>query len=332
MKDPVFATSWGGFRRAIHWKNNRGSMVEIQPTSFRAKLPVYLQMDNKKKDLIVFYPGIFAKPDGHLPPYVIDLLEKKDRHVAVIPNILAPTYLVSRPITSKIEEERINQSKILNDVLVRIGQKNISRIHIIAESLGTYQALSALYENNLSYDSLTLMWPPLYIDRALARFDKLISESIPYFNKCTFWPKLPFFLYEMKWQETPSLTQEEQKCLGSWVVSEFVVSIKETSEIYYNSRNLKAQVPVNFTEFMKFVLPEFNELIVTKNEKVSVPFLLKGIKNKNIKFVSSLDDFLNVPEEWDELKKNYDVTLFPWGGHAGPLGIEELSLQLIDKN
>ena len=98
--NPTFATFWAGVRRAVRLSKNKGEMQDLLASGFQQTVPVYIQSSLKKRDLIVFYPGIFGKPNGRISPQVIDGLEVKDVHVAVIPNLLEPTYLASSPLVS----------------------------------------------------------------------------------------------------------------------------------------------------------------------------------------------------------------------------------------
>lgn len=333
FSDPVFATFWGGMRRTLHWKRHRGEMVELTPVNFKEAVPVYLSADKRKKDLYIFYPGIFGKPDGKISPSVIDLLEKRNVHVAVLQNILSPVYLSARPAGNDLDLEKSNQVNLLSAVIDRVGVAKIDKVHIVAESLGSFQVLMALTDPKAkSFDSLTLLWPPLYLDRSLERFDALIEKSLPKLAMCTLWWKWPFIAYEVIAKDRPELSESDMGCLGAWVVAEgFVNSIKTTAKLYFESKTEKVVIPTTFSEFMKTVLPEVTPLLESHDERLSVVHLLKSVDPAKVRIVSSKDDFLNVPAEWEELVKTYDVVLLPWGGHSGPLGIEAFSAEVMKR-
>ncbi len=335
--NPTFATFWAGVRRAVRLSKNKGEMQDLLASGFQQTVPVYIQSSLKKRDLIVFYPGIFGKPNGRISPQVIDGLELKDVHVAVIPNLLEPTYLASSPLShiDPIESEKMNQQNIFKAVIQRIGQSRIRKIHILAESLGSLQALTTFappFLDHYPIASLTFLWPPLYLDRAVERFDSLISQSLPIQAECSFWWKWPFILWQTNNSKVPSgLNTQDKNCLGSWVIADgFVGAIRDTAEQVIDAKSLRlAAVPKTFASFIEAITPEMNRVIKNKDPRLSVDYLLtqyRGHQSK-MRFVSSVDDFLNHPQEWDLLKTNHpqissQIYLFSWGGHSGPIGMD----------
>lgn len=340
MITPAFATFWGGFRRGVGLTTNKGSMQDLNLAGFRKEIPVYLQFSKQKRDLIIFYPGVFGKPDGFISPQVINEIERNDIHVASIPNLLSPTYLSARPKSSDdaLKSEVANQKAILDEIYNKIGKHNIDRVHVIAESLGSFQALTVHSASQEKIASLTLLWPPLFLNRAVARFDDLIKESRPHLKTCSLWWKFPQIIYATKFQPLPdALNADDKKCLGYWVIgSSFVDAIKETA-LETASFN-DTDVPLTFTDFVAKVTPEIVETMNKQDERLSVEFLLKPFQSANtkIRIVSSNDDFLNKPEEWDQLKLNRpdltaNIYLFSWGGHSGPVGLEQFIETVIEQ-
>ena len=126
MNTPLFATFWGGLRRGVHWSRPKGKMISILPFGFSDSVSVYVQSNENKRDLVVFYPGVFGLPDHGIAPYVIDELEKKDLHVVVIPNFLSASYLMSRPPGNgnPLDEEKMNQYLLFSEVLKKIKMIN----------------------------------------------------------------------------------------------------------------------------------------------------------------------------------------------------------------
>lgn len=330
LNETTFATFWGGFRRVLYWQNHKGGMMDLPVPGFRKPVPIYLSQRDSKADLYIFYPGVFGKPDGKLTPHMIDMLEKKNGHVIVIPNIVADSYLVARPVTKgdNLARERSNQNLILAEALKKIGHEKIGKIHLIGESLGCFQAANL----DFKFDSMTLLWPPLYLDRSIKRFDKLINQKLPDVqNKCSFWWKWPSVTYEIMSHDVPKeMGQADKDCFGAWVIAEgFVSSIQKTSQTYLEEYNKEVPELFTFTSFIKTVLPDFSQPIEDHDQNLSLVHLLSLAQTPKtkIRITSSVDDFLNDPKEWDdiiaaypELKPNF--YLHSWGGHCGPMGVD----------
>lgn len=340
--NPGFATFWGGIRRGVYWDKNKGQIIKIRPKGFTQDVPIYLNNKKQKRDLIIFYPGVFGKPDSFISPRVIDEMEKTDSHVVVLPNIIASTYLIARP---KLElepfaQEVMNQEKLLGEVLKMFDNQLIKNIHIYAESLGSFQALQVLQNEKLKnrVNSLTLLWPPLNLKEAVIRFDGEIAKSFQIMSSCSYWWKWPRVLIETMIKVTPiNLTSDEKNCLAAWVMAEgFVDSIQENAKDVLKAKNIQKKLPMNFSDFIQKITPEMEVLLKGQDQRLRVEKLLEGLeKFIKVRLISSEDDFLNHLDEWDSLKKKYphlvsNVYLFPWGGHSGPLGVKEILPSLLN--
>jgi hypothetical protein len=332
-----FATFWAGVRRGVHWDQNKGKMKDLLPEGFQQSIPVYIQSSQEQRDLIVFYPGVFGRPNGRISPHVIDGLEKSDVHVAVIPNLLSPTYLIAKPTPKgdPLEFEKINQQNIFKEVIKTINIGRIREIHVIAESLGSLQALTTFappFLNDYPIASLTFLWPPLYLDRAVQRFDTIISQSLPKQAQCSYWWKWPTVLWQTKISTIPSgLNAEDKNCLGSWVIGGgFVGAIRDTAEEVIDAKSLALpKIPETFTSFIDSITPEMGPHMRKMDPRLSVNYQLNSYigHESKMRFVSSIDDFLNEPAEWDTLKTFHpkiqsQIYLFSWGGHSGPVGMD----------
>jgi len=342
IDSPVFATFWGGLRRGVHWDHPKGKMVSIHPPGFSKNISVYIQSNQKKRDLVVFYPGVFGQPDHGIAPHVIDELEKKNVHVVIIPNFLASPYLIARPAGKgrPLEEEKVNQRLIFSEVIKKIEVKNIRNVHIIGESLGSFQALNVMSsQHKRMIHKLTLLWPPLDLKRAIERFDTIILKSLPKFESCTYWWKWPWALKEVKFKNVPEgLSQSDKDCLGPWIIASiFVNSIKETTKEVIKEKSLSLHtIPNTFSQFVQVIVPEISAILAKRDKNLSLETLLKSVITHDLKIniLSSSDDFLNQEKEWDELKKHYpqldsSIYLFRWGGHSGPMGLQGLIESLI---
>jgi hypothetical protein len=333
LTDSAFSTFWGGMRRAVFWALQRGEVQKLRVKGFQKPLPLYISFLGGRKDLIIYYPGVFGKVDGRISPHMINTLEKKDAHVAVIPNIIAGPYLLARPQGEgdALKQETTLQTAVFDEVIKLVGSHRLKKIHIVAESLGSYQAM--ILQRPVA--SVTLLWPPLHLARSIRRFDELIQRSRPFLeNQCALWWKWPWYFFEVKLKNLPDTLKESDKtCLGAWVLGEgFVGAIKKTSESIKELRGIGEKLPENFSEFIQVFLPEFYLDLKKEDQRFSISYLLKTspTPKESFRFISSRDDFLNIPEEWEELSQDFPglsgrIFLFEKGGHSGPLGITGLS-------
>jgi hypothetical protein len=336
-----FATFWGGLRRAIYWSHHKGRVVDLKPRNFKTDIPVYLSFSNKKKDLVLFYPGVFGLADGEVTPVIIDVIEKKNLHLAVIPNITSAQYqkAIQKNNLDPILQEGSNQQNIFEKIIESVGRENIAKIHVIGESLGSFQVMTAATENSFKsheISSITLMWPPLNLDLAIKRFDQLISKSLSNLDRCSFWWKWPSIVWETKFNKIPDLSYENKSCLGSLIIGEvFVRAIKKNAQEILKRDH---SIPSNFSEFTSVIMPETDQLILKKDERLSLLYQLKNnpFLHSKFFFISSKDDFLNVKSDWELMLQSFphlekNTFLFDWGGHSGPVGLEGLFESIINE-
>lgn len=341
MAGAEFATFWGGLRRAIYWSHHKGKIIHLKPKNFELEIPIYLSFSNQKKDLVFFYPGVFGLADGEVTPVIIDVIEKKNLHLAVIPNITSSQYqlAIQKNALDPFQQEGINQLNIFEKIIESVGRENIAKIHIIGESLGSFQVMTAVTENSFKsheISSITLMWPPLILDQAIKRFDQLISKSLSHLDRCSFWWKWPSIIWETKFNQLPDLSYENKTCLGSLIIGGvFVRAIKKNAqEILKRDQS----IPSNFSDFTSVIMPETGKLLSKKDERLSLFYQLKKIPSFHSKlfFISSRDDFLNDKSDWELMLLSFphleqNIFLFDWGGHSGPVGLEGLFESILNE-
>lgn len=341
----AFGTLWGGVHRAIDWPSTKGEMIDFSIKGLTDKLEIYVFKNDQPSDLIIYYPGVFGRAEGKISKHAIKALETKNAHVVFLPNLLAADYLKVRPKASghAVEVEKRIQRAMFFEVLNYIGSKNIKKLHLIAESLGSLQLLFTFTPEDFiqqRVESVTFLWPPLKIHEAVARFDNLIHQSLVIEKTCTYWWKWPKYLWEIRFKDFPDgLSDEDKKCLGAWgITSGFVKMINNTSkEIFDHHDKDHDELPATFYDFMKIVTPEIFQVINSDQDKLELISLLQPFRSQfsKIKIYSSENDFLNTLKDWDELNKSYpefsrNIYLFKWGGHSGPIGKPGFLLEAIN--
>lgn len=345
LKNPEVSTMWGGFLRFWRMNSFKGKEIKIQTKKFKSgSLPIYLSKVNHKAPLIVLLPGIFGRYNGQITPKNIAELELLNYHLVVPPNFLAPEYIENSPLydtdPSKFDIEVVME--VLKKTIKIIGEENISKIHLIGESLGTLVA-SGVYAIDsqkasplLKNGSISLLWPPVRVDNSLKNFDTRITKSETYHTECFYiYHLLPDLIYHFLLQERPSgFSTNFQKCVGAFLYQKaFMRTAKKSFETFkdqIDKKELNSIVPKNFSDFFKYYQPIFYQMLEAKDPRNKLSFWLeKGIKNNPIpiRIITSTDDFINDGSNWDKFKqevklKENQFIFMNWGGHSGPLALD----------
>lgn len=339
---PGYVSLWGGVKRKWSGGDLNGDIRKYYAKDYfkKGSLPIYFHENEKQAPLSIFFPGIFGKHDGDLSPGMINLLESKNSHVAVIPNFLSDTYIKTEPIyhddVSKTDIGAI--TSIIEKILLSIPEDKITRINLIGESLGSFVASGVLSEisNKQQFEkykiNLVLFWPPLKLNQVLTNFDKEIQNTLKTYNDCNFWYRYPLVAYHFIWQKKPKDTSEEfVKCMDSYLYhGVFKVgienSIKASMEVH--GKGIK-DVPKNFNQYFKTFNKKFYTMIEQKSEKLRLSYWLskRNQSQTTVRIISSKDDFINKGISWEEfLKTSYleddNLILLPWGAHSGGLAMD----------
>lgn len=332
---PEFSTFWGGMNRAARWTHNKGKIKKLKVLEFNSenKVPVYIYEHAEKKPLIIFYTGVFGEPDSRISKHIIDELEQKNNHLLLMPNLVSASFLSARPIDTinPWAKELLNQKQLLQTALKEIPKEKISKIILVAESLGSWQAVMIAIQNIIPIEKLIFIWPPLDLHFAIDSFDRVLNTSKPIYETCTYWYKWPKVYLDYKTQTLPNtIDSEDEKCLGAFVMSGgFVKAIKKVSQKTFEKRKQKYQNPPDtFGNFIKQIMPEYEIMLHDKSNKLTMIYWLETFKKSKIDlfFYSSKDDFLNELTFWDGVKEKIGsekVFLYDWGGHSGVAGTKE---------
>ena len=340
LKNPVVATFWGAFKRFKDFTHNDGDVIKLKTSLFRSgNIDIYLSQKKERSPLYVFMPGIFGGLKRGLTPQMIDRLESLNGHVLVVPNFLSPEYMHSHPLYGgdPIHLEVQVMEEALSYALSQLGPR-VSQIEVIAESLGT--AIGAAwvawdFDHLKRLTSLTMLWPPLNLAHAMKNFDQLILTHHKFVNNCSIIDKTWVFLREFAFKEFPeSLQADEEKCLGVMVLIDgFLKNSKRSWKIFADENGLVEIEPESFEEFFKTYRGELWRVLTKKQFVVQLPYWMKLIRqNKQfpIRIMTSQNDFLNQGLSWSDFKNEFHLTdsellIFPWGGHSGPIGLEDFT-------
>jgi hypothetical protein len=177
---------------------------------------------------------------------------------------------------------------------------------------------------SLNISSLTLLWPPFNIKKAIHQFDQLLMVSKPIYDKCSYFWRWPVLIYQILNHDFPPshFDSEQATCLGAFIAAKgFQSRLKEVSEINFKHRELQLEIPESFWDFTSKNLPLFATQIQRKPNQLDLLYLINKIPSSiKVNIISSKDDFLNDISQWQRLNKTYpniNLTLFDWGGHCG---------------
>jgi hypothetical protein len=331
------ATFWGGIKRYLHIPWNNGETIELKSQYFKdQKLPLYLSdPKSKSSTLFVFLPGVYGQPGRGLTPQVIDYLEDMDAQVLVVPNLLSPIYIEARPLyqIDPIEAEIQIMEEALSFVLKERPQ--ITKIHVLAESLGSSIA-SVWVAHDRSHQKritdLTLLWPPIDLFFAMKNFDEMIESHSKF--ECNFMSDVATIGLNFVLRDFPEQLSEKQiQCMGKAVMVDGFLKATKRSWTTYNStidRDNPGEAPKSFEDFFKSYRPEVWEIIKTHDERLKLTHNLSQVRkepNFKLRIMTSQNDYLNFNLNWSDVKKELDLKdneliIMNWGGHSGPMGLK----------
>jgi hypothetical protein len=335
-----FLTFWGGLNRYMKPYWHEGNMTELKDENVLTEpLPVFVTKKEGKAPLVILFVGVFGKPDQMIVPGMIHEIEKLNTHLLVLPSLISETYLAIRKNKNSSDiwsEEAQNQISLVKAGMALIGEDRIESVSLIAESLGSWQAIMLL-EGDLKFSNFVLLAPPLYLNHAVDRFDQLLDKNTKIFQDCSYWWKWPMIIGKFYQDKMPEkVNEEDNNCLGAYGIQSFEKSIQKVSKKIFEKKKSQITEPKTFRGFVEAVMPEFLPVFDPKNEKLSILAWRNKILEKSnyLKIVSAKDDFLNSNEEWEQFLKEdmprQKVILYPSGGHSGLIGEDNFWDKLIE--
>ena len=340
LENPVVATFWGAFQRFKHFTHNKGEVINLRSSYFKSgSIEVYFSQQLGKAPLFVFMPGIFGGLTKGLTPQMIDRLEAMGGHVLVVPNLLAPEYMHAHPLYGEdpIALEVKVMEEALNYALQKIGP-DVGAIHVMSESLGTAvgSAWVAWDRNHAKrVQSLTLLWPPLNLAKAMKNFDRVVDEHRKAANRCSFLEKIWIFSKEFMFKDFPGiLDKTEQDCIGVLVLIDgFIKNTKQSWKAHAEVNGRKEAEPESFEAFFRQYRPELWKLIENNDERVQLSHWMSIIKKDSafpVRIMTSQNDFLIFGQDWSHfIQQSHlgpkEIMILPWGGHSGPIGMKEFT-------
>ena len=293
-------------------------------------MEVYIHINEKKAPLMIFFPGIFGTHEGSVSPWLINGFEARGFHTASVPNFLSRPYIKARPDYGQNGAAVFDVAAALEaseKIIERIGPQRVDSVVLVGESLGAFLLSGAgaqLSDYPLLKSKTTkamFLWPPLNVKKALKAFDNKSSETKKTYEQCSYLLRLPLFLYEFWWKENPEkLADEDSRCFEAYLFhGAFLKSMGKSFDARASAYGLEDPPrPEGFADFVKGQNPFYKELLESDDKRLHFSHWLGhwSLTGVDIKVVSSEDDFINDPKDWEDIKGEF---LFDWGGHCAPV-------------
>lgn len=334
-----FTTAWGGWKRMrLMGPKLRGRMISVTTKETkRGDVQVFLSPAESKvpRPFVIYFPGIFGETGDSITDAFAAKLEALDVHVLVVPNFLAENWLKAQPIYDRhpAKTELIILDAIWKEVLKRVPPTSMSRVHVVGESLGSIMATAwvGVEDWNPRPRNLTLLWPPVELDRALDNLDIYVENSRK--EECSPVLTMPLFIRYLAMPAKPTgISERSGKCIAAWGAEKgFMKHLNNLSDVMNDLRGGRAMRPKSFKQFFQVFHEPFWRLIEAKDEMMNLGFLLKKVtpqKFMDVRILSSYDDFLNKGQPILEVGRlsgvvRENMVVFNWGGHGGPIATKE---------
>ena len=329
--DAGFFALWGGVQRTLKKESLDGDDLEWEFPLLKEKLKIYLRTSTSqlKRPLVIVFPGIYGNHRGQVTPIVLNHLEESDYHIASLPNFLNHWYVKAAPQYSDQNFSQLDRDVafyFIEKLVDTIGASRISQVTLIGESLGAFLAVSLgeKYKrlksfNGVKLKNLILMWPPLNLAKSLNAFDHGIETANRVYKNCSYlnflWQAFDGFFVT----KSPEVfSSEAQKCFSALMYNKaFMRSVSKSFDEMEDSDEVAE--PENFNQFFKLYNPNFLKVLGDKKNLFISKLRSWSATSVNVKIISSLDDFINEPNDWKEIKEAY---LFEKGSHSGLLAYE----------
>ncbi|GEM_PF-2363261 len=345
--DSYLMTAWGGWQRLFSWSSVKGEIVQAATSFTKTGNVEYYRYRHSSKDprpLFILFPGIFGEPGQRVTDNFIEMLEALDGHVIVVPNFLSMGWVRGYPLYGEGDPSKTELNithDIWRDVIKYIPESSISKVHVVGESLGTL--ISSAWVSQKEWkprpSSLTLLWPPLELDRALDNIDLYVTTLESDWKRCGLFFTLPIFMKYFVMDTTPKeISQTDGRCLSAWVAyMGFQKTLRNVYTVHAETNKVPDLNPATFKFFFQSYRKPFWDTIQKRDQTMHLGYWLKKIKIEqsliDLQVLSSRDDFLNEGFSWESwrtrvgLNEN-EIILLDWGGHSGPVAAKEFELLL----
>jgi hypothetical protein len=334
-------TLMGAVRRAYSNPRGEGGLYEVESVHFATKkIPLYLRAQEYKTDLVILLPGVFGRAESRINTSNVELIERAGMHVLSVPNFFSETYVRQKPLYDKDPVEM--DLKVIHESLTwamkKIGPEKINRVHLMAESLGSFMAagfyaMDAKAEKRVN-GKILLMWPPMDLKVAVNNFDHIIGFYRKYDGPCSWWDLIELTIkdyYGYDFSNEDILCARKKMLIDGFTKA--IERVTEEFDLYF----AKLKSDHDFYHFIEAYSPAMKQMLDRHDMKLNLAFWIDQAERKNplpITIFSGPTDFLNWGQSWSEWLKGRPGQIsyieFSWGGHSGPIGYPEGEAKIME--
>lgn len=296
-----------------------------------SQAPAESKKEVKLAPLVIFLPGMFNENDDNQNKRFMLDLSKRGHHVATLPNPLSIDFINAKP--NYKPGEFLKEAKTLYRGIKRIvlsykrrGILLNDQVRLLGVSYGALMSaiITALDANDANIITMgtTLISPPLNFRKALERLDEYIEETTSEFGGMGVPGKLYRFLrvcftdnftHQLKWAKAVTIIAGFQELL--------VNSIKAWRVVNGLKQDLPFQNPnwektFKFRDYLDWYAPEVEQMLNLPEAELHFWVNQARALGKPIRILAAEDDWLNIPQEWQEFYRE-QVIILPNGGHYG---------------
>jgi len=334
----AIATVWGGGMRDVRLNEDLHpdeQSIKL-PGLFRNEIRVHLRSQEKRAPLIVIVPGVFANSDDPIARGATRWFSQMSYHVLTMPNCWSRDFAKADPVYT--DEYPSGEAKVVVEVtkwaIKEIGANNITSVSLFGESLGALTAAVVYARDSQQRKPLftagaTLTWPPIALHDAIGLLDHLMTSTDSlYDSKCHHLIKRLITKWRiLRGKYILDPTDDEIECAPAIVAQySFRHELIKLAKQVNSTRHLHRDVPkdLTFARFIHEYAPRYAAALKANDEYGSLRYWLNQTSSRamqNVRILTSEDDFLNDPHDWDTpgfLDSPKDqIIIAHWGGHIG---------------
>lgn len=286
-----------------------------------------------KKPLMVFLPGMFSNLTNPIAIQHGHFFYQKGYHVLLLSNPWSKNWIVDLPIApmGDIESESVIVENLIREFEL-LNSKKISSISLYGYSYGAFLGANVVARGQRVYEDVLLVGPPLDVRSSMERLDRLADQTYEKTQN----------IFSLLWQAFIYVNKKSQDELSSDTIESapaiavfagFIEELASSILTYGYKRGISFEPPglygqarrswirsFRFRDYIRDFLPNFIEL--TKGDEALFAYWAEAAaaKARRLRLLTTVNDFLNTPEQTKHIAHGDQWMLLSQGGHVGFLG------------